>query len=116
MNRTEIDAEVRIAYLTVLEGILTADEYTAYQIHSVLNQVLVANGLDKIRPQMMYNYARNGLIVQGVKIFGQSLRTFTKSEVAEFIIRYSHRNGVTVKVGTPTNPNQDVIPGLESIN
>jgi len=115
MNRTEIDAQVRIDWLTVLEGILTAEEYSAYGIHTVLNQVLVANGLDKIRPQMMYNYARNGLIVKGAKIFGQSLRNFTKDEVAEFIVRYSHRNGVEVKVGQPAaDPNQLVLD-LDSV-
>lgn len=103
MSKIEIDDQTRQAYLEVLEGILVQDEYSSYGIHTVINLILVANGLDKIRPQMMYNYARNGLIVKGEKIFGPSLRNFTPSEVAEFIIRYSHRNGITIKVGQPEN-------------
>lgn len=106
MQKTQIDEGTRQAYLEVLEAVVQEEQYSAYAIHTVINQILVANGLDKIRPQMMYNYARNGLIVSGEKIFGTTLRTFTQSEVVEFVIRYCHRNGIEVKVGTQSNPDQ----------
>jgi len=106
MKKIEITEEARQAYLEVLETVVTEEQYSAYGVHTVLNQVLVANGLDKIRSQMMYNYARNGLIVPGEKIFGATLREFTKSEVMEFVIRYCTRNEIKIVVGEPTNPNQ----------
>lgn len=106
MKKIVINAEDRQAYLGVLETVVTEEQYSAYAVHTVLNEILVANGLEKVRPQMMYNYARNGLIVPGEKIFGTTLRTFTQSEVCEFLIRYCVRNGVEIKVGEPTNPNQ----------
>jgi len=104
-----IDAEARQEYLTILETVVTEDQYSAYAVHTVLNVILVANGLEKVRPQMMYNYARNGLIVSGEKIFGATLRTFTAVEVMEFLIRYCVRNGIEIKVGEPTNPNQEAL-------
>lgn len=104
--KVEITTEQRQAYLELLEQIVTEEEYSAYGVHVVLNQVLVANGADKVRPQMMYNYLRNGLLVRGEKIFGETLRKVTKVEVMEFILRYSLRNGHEIKVGEPTNKDQ----------
>lgn len=102
-----IEEQDRQAYLTILETVVTEEQYSAYAVHTVLNLIMVANGAEKIRPQMMYNYARNGLIVTGEKIFGASLRTFTQSEVCDFLIRYCVRNGIEIKVGAePTDPNQ----------
>jgi hypothetical protein len=109
MSKIQIDAESRIAYLKVLEEIVTEESYTQFGVATVLNQILVANGRDKIRPQMMYNYSRNGLLVAGQKIFGASLRKITSEEVMEFLIRYCTRNGIEIKVGSVTNPDQMVI-------
>jgi hypothetical protein len=106
MKKIQISEEARQAYLEVLEPMVDGDQYTAYQIHTVLNEVLVKAGLEKIRPQMMYNYARNGLIVSGEKIFGATLRTFTPAEVLEFVLRYCVRNEIPVNVGTQPDPNQ----------
>lgn len=105
-KKIEIDAETRQAYLQVLEEIVTEQSYSAYAVSKVLNQIMVANGRDEIRPQMMYNYARNGLLVQGVKIFGASLREITSEEVMEFIIRYCVRNGIEIKVKETVNADQ----------
>jgi hypothetical protein len=113
-SKIEITEQDRQAYLQVLDGIVTEQSYSAYGVHSVLNRILVANGLDKVRPQMMYNYLRNGLLVKGQKIFGETLREVTKDEVAEFILRYCVRNGIEIRVGEPTNKDQTMID-IESI-
>jgi hypothetical protein len=104
--KIEIDEQVVAGYRTVLQDALTEGTYTSYGISAVLNKILVANGADKIRPQMMYNYARNGLIVKGEKIFGASLRDFTAIEVTEFLIRYCTRNGIVIKFDVTENPDQ----------
>lgn len=104
--KIEIDEQVVAGYRTVLQEMLTEESYTSYGISAVLNKILVANGSDKIRPQMMYNYARNGLIVKGEKIFGASLRDFTAIEVTEFLIRYCVRNGIVIKFVVTENPDQ----------
>jgi hypothetical protein len=104
-----IEESDRQAYLAILETVVTESQYSAYAVHTVLNEILVANGAEKIRPQMMYNYARNGLIVSGEKVFGATLRTFTAVEVMEFLIRYCVRNGIVIKVGEPANPNQEAL-------
>jgi hypothetical protein len=111
--KINIDDETKAAYLELLEDVLTEDTYTMYGLARVINTVLTANGAAAIRPQMMYNYARNGLIVRGEKIFGENLRDLTKSEVAEFVIRYITRAGYVVKIKAPQV--QDVIPGLEDL-
>lgn len=113
--KIEIDEQVLAGYRTVLQEVLTEDLYTSYGISTVLNQILVANGSDKIRPQMMYNYARNGLIVKGEKIFGASLRDFTTNEVMEFLIRYCVRNGIVIKFVAPENPDQLVLFQVDEV-
>jgi hypothetical protein len=99
----EIDQTVREAYGKVIEANVPDAEYTAYGIHTVLNKVLALGGAAPVRPQMMYNYARNGLVVPGEKIAGTALRTFTRDEVTEFILRYTVRNGIKI---TEVNPDQ----------
>lgn len=105
----EIDAETRQAYLTVLEEIVTEQDYSPYGVVKVLNQIMVSAGRDELRPQMMYNYARNGLLVPSEKIFGASLRKITSQEVMEFIIRYCVRNKVEIKIANQVSPDQTVI-------
>ena len=81
----------------IVRTLVTEEEYSAYGIHTVLNVILKENGKDPVRPQMMYNYARNGMIVKGQKIFGATLRPFTAEEVVEFIVRYVDRNKIDVQ-------------------
>jgi hypothetical protein len=109
MSKIEITAEQHKAYVELLDGIVIEESYSAYGVHTVLNRIMVANGLDTVRPQMMYNYLRNGLLVRGEKIFGETLREVTKQEAVEFIIRYCVRNNIEIKVGEPTNKDQMVI-------
>lgn len=90
----------------VLDELDPTESYSAYQVHVVLNRVLKANGVDGVRPQMMYNYARNGMIVKGEKIFGETLRKFTSQEVAEFVVRYVTKKDLVVKFNIPVNPDQ----------
>jgi hypothetical protein len=80
-------------------------EYTAYGIHKVLNRILEEDGAKGVRPQMMYNYLRNGLIVKGEKIFGEGLRNLTNEEVKTFLVRYCLRNKINVEIAE-TNPDQ----------
>ena len=85
--------------IQVIESYVTNESYTPYEISKVLNQILKDSGSDRtIRPQMMYNYARNGLIVRGEKIFGESLRRITKIEVISFIGRYVEKNKIEIKI------------------
>lgn len=104
--KIEITAEQKSAYVELLSEIVTEESYSAYGVHSVLNRIMVANGLDKVRPQMMYNYLRNGLLVKGQKIFGETLREVTQDETIEFIIRYCVKNDIKITVGEPADPNQ----------
>lgn len=105
-DKIQITDEQRTAYLTVLEQIVTEETYTGYGLHKVLNRVLAANGREPVRPQMMYNYLRNGLVVKGVKIFGESLREITKQEVIEFMIRYCTRNKIEIKATETVSEDQ----------
>lgn len=80
-----------------IEKFVTESEYTGYGIATVLNKILSASGAERVvRPQMMYNYLRNGLVVRGEKIFGETLRTVTRTEVIEFLERYCKRNAIKV--------------------
>jgi hypothetical protein len=104
--KIEITDEIRSSWNEILDRLVTKESYTGYGIHTVLNAVLVQGGAEKIRPQMMYNYLRNGLIVRGEKIFGTSLREVTADEVREFVIRYATRNGIKINQITEIDPNQ----------
>jgi hypothetical protein len=39
-----------------------AEGFTAYMVATIVNEELRKLGLEEIRPQMMYNYDKNGLI------------------------------------------------------
>lgn len=95
MEQLELDLGIEIpAAFTVeqfvadlVDGIDT-DEITPYVLHKVVNTTLEVMGLDyRVRPQMMYNYAANGMIVKGQK----GLKRFTRIQVAEFTIRFVNR-------------------------
>lgn len=63
---------------------------TAFRIAAILNEILAELGIEKkgklyqVTPQMMYNYAKNGMIVKGVK--GQ--KRFSEDEVDAFVRRF----------------------------
>lgn len=61
------------------------DLLTPYQIAKLINAKLVEVGLDEIRPQMMYNYDKNGLIVKGQK----GIKEYTLAEADEFVEKFT---------------------------
>lgn len=89
MNETMIEA---------LSTLLKEEEYTAYGLSRVLNGIREANGLNPVRPQMMYNYLRNGLVVPKEKIFGDNLRKVTRAEAAAFILKYAQKHSLNIVV------------------
>lgn len=84
-----------------IEQYVDADEYTGYGIHTVLNRILREAGLKEVKPQQMYNYLRNGLIVRGEKIHGAALRPIKKAEVQAFLRRYCLRNEIEIEIKDP---------------
>lgn len=86
-----------------IEDYVTNDSYSAYEIAKVINKIFADLNIDRtIRPQMMYNYARNAMIVNE-KICKESLRKFTNDEVRKFIVRFMKRNNIEF---TNENENQ----------
>ena len=70
-------------------GAGTSEEMTPYLVHSIVNTVFEALEVEyRVRPQMMYNYDRNGLIVKGQK----GKKRFTRDEVLDFVTRFVNRN------------------------
>jgi carbohydrate-binding DOMON domain-containing protein len=64
--------------------------YTAYQIWRILSAAITAEGLLTAkgvpawtRPQMVYNYNRNGMVVQGQK----NVDRFTRNQVEAFVTK-----------------------------
>lgn len=77
-----------------IQQILESDELTAYEVYRLLqaavatiNQVRAA----ELRPQMMYNYTRNGMIAKGKKGSGAVIR-YTVTEAATFISKWTTKN------------------------
>lgn len=75
-----------------MTSFVTEQSYTAYKIYVLINKIGSAIGVGELvtRPQMMYNYARNGLIVKGysVKAGTYTSREFTRAEVIEFVTKF----------------------------
>jgi len=60
-------------------------KFTPYAVAKVVNAALEEAGVERrIPPQMMYNYARNGLIVKGEK----GRKEYTRDEVRAFVSAY----------------------------
>lgn len=63
----------------------TSETITPYALHNIVNGALEALGSGKrIRPQMMYNYSRNGLLVKGEK----GIKALTKDQSVAFATKY----------------------------
>jgi hypothetical protein len=66
------------------------EEIKLYQVAKILNQVLVEMGIEKdgvpyqVRPQMVYNYGRQGMVVKGQK----SSEAITPAQAYEFITKF----------------------------
>jgi len=62
---------------------------TPYKIHTVVNGAFEALSNEKrIRPQMMYNYDRNGMIAKGKK----GVKAYTEDEVKAFATKYVNKH------------------------
>jgi hypothetical protein len=105
MSQFEINIDDVIARI---DGI-GAWKGTAYQVWKVLSEIIKDNGRqDELkmagRPQMMYNYLANGIVVPKQKLTGPTLRNVTVDEAAEFITRYCTKHELSVVQGS--DPNQ----------
>jgi 2-phosphoglycerate kinase len=78
-----------------LEGV------TAYQIAVMINEKLQAAGVDKIRPQMIYNYSKNGMIVSGIK--NDMSHRYSVTEATEFAERFATKR-ISKNVPEVTTP------------
>jgi hypothetical protein len=78
-----------------LESLVTSEEYSAYGVWKVLNKIATVTNVTlsesmKNRPQMMYNYARNGVLVKGESVKKNTYvsRKYSRDEVIEFLNKY----------------------------
>lgn len=69
-----------------------SEGFTAYQIWKLIDAKLTAAGYPEhgVRPQMIYNYDRQGMVVKGHKNVTAS-RTFTEAEVMSFVEKFTTR-------------------------
>ena len=80
MSNTKLDLATIIARGEI-EG------FTGYQLWRILDAQLRAEGLEGWkRPQQVYNYDKNAMIVKGEKNVSAT-RKFTKNEVEEFVTK-----------------------------
>jgi len=80
-----------VGEVTDIEGLVREvvealpETVSPYQIHSVINTVFEVLGSERtVRPQMMYNYDRNGLIVKGAK----GVKRYAHEEVVAFATKF----------------------------
>lgn len=72
---------------TLMEKV-QGDKITPYGIHTLVNGVMEILGNSyRVRPQMMYNYDRNGLISKGKK----GAKEYTRTEVEAFVTKFTTR-------------------------
>lgn len=89
------DVEEETAEPTTVEEIvntlvnaITTKIVTPYGIHSVINNTFKILNIDiEIRPQMMYNYDRNGMIVKGKK----GVKEYSHDEVKAYAIKFVNK-------------------------
>lgn len=78
---TKTDVQVTVDRLA---GEFELSEWTPYQIHNLVNSTFSELESPRtIRPQMMYNYRRNNLIVKG-----QTTGNYSTTQVVEFVTKY----------------------------
>jgi len=83
---TEVPEPITLDELIATLVQTMGDEITAYGLHSLINHTFKAFGVDReIPPQMMYNYARQGMIVKGHK----GTRKYTQEEAYTFVLKYT---------------------------
>lgn len=60
---------------------------TLYQVAKIINKIFSNFGIAEIRPQMMYNYSNNGLVVKGKK----DSSPISKEDAAKFITKFINK-------------------------
>ena len=89
-------ANTKQSTMSIVLRALAGEKITAYSIAVIINERLSENGILKdgqlvqIRPQMMYSYDRNGLIVKGKK----SVCHYELDEVHAFVNKYLKKYGI----------------------
>jgi len=76
--------------------------FTPYMIATLINSELAGLGLDEIRPQMMYNYDKNGLI-NGTKKQNAE-RPYTADEAVAFVHKFVTMRSNKAKAAEPAKP------------
>lgn len=70
------------------EMFLISEMISPYGVAKIINKVFQELNIEKqIAPQMMYNYARNKLIVKN-----SSAKRYSHGDVFNFVVRYVERN------------------------
>jgi hypothetical protein len=95
-----------------------AEGFTAYMVATIVNVELGNRGLEEIRPQMMYNYDRNGLI-NGTKGQNGQERNgkfgYTTPEVIAFANKFADmREAKGRKAPVPPAPSAFSIEDVET--
>ena len=85
---------VQLAEVNLEDLLGEQTEWTAYQIHTILNKIFEQVGVPTIRPQMIYNYARNGMLVKGESVAKNTYeaRKYNKDEVVGFVARFATKH------------------------
>lgn len=88
-TETETVETVTVPTVTEIVSALVSkigtETVTPYGVHNIVNGAFKILGSEKqIRPQMMYNYDKNGLIAKGKK----GIKEYNKAEVTAFAIKY----------------------------
>lgn len=73
--------------------------FTPYMVATLINVELAQRGLEIIRPQMMYNYDKNGLI-NGTKNQNAD-RGYTTDEVKAFVEKFANMRQAKAKAVVP---------------
>jgi hypothetical protein len=85
---------------SIVANLVEEESYNPYGIHKLVNGIFEILGVDKkVRPQMMYNYSRNGLLGNKASVVheksGKKINTnhtYTKQQVTAFLIKYVDKN------------------------
>lgn len=106
VDETELDTvetkTPEVTLETVIEDLTEGfgDETTPYAIFKVLEGIVEVFEVDRVlKPQMFYNYSRNGMIAKREmtthETSGKKINTdhrYTREEVVGFVTRYATRN------------------------
>lgn len=83
---------------TLVNENVPATGTTPYGVARLLNIIADQHGLNPTRPQMMYNYARNGMLVPNEKLHGPTLRPITPAEVEAFLTKWCTKHKIEFDV------------------